>query len=222
MTQQDRPVLNESAARGLDSITRLVLSAGFGAVKLTYESESWRALGFGSFDEWVMDQPKYQLTRAERKGVVADLREVGMTQRQIAATVGVDHRTIGRDLGANAPEPEPAPDQDDADLGANAPEPVVPDGTEPEPDRDQDEPDLVPDGTEPDQPTLDDIYEATASPEAKAEKDIVRFLADLDDAAATLLLVESSLAGARRDKALDLIERMRARLVKNKRLEVVE
>jgi len=196
VTQQDRPVLNESAARGLDSITRLVLSAGFGAVKLTYESESWRALGFGSFDEWVMDQPKYQLTRAERKGVVADLREVGMTQRQIAATVGVSHTQVGRDLGTNVPEPEPDRAQGEPDLGTNVPEP--------------------------DQPTLDDIYEATASPEAKAEKDIVRFLADLDDAAATLLLVESSLAGARRDKALDLIERMRARLVKNKRLEVVE
>ena len=137
------PELNEAAARGLDTITRAALTAGYEAVKLTYQSESWRQLGFGSFDEWVTSMPRYQLERAERKALVAEYREVGMTQRQIAAAVGVSHQTVGRDLGPDGPAEESDRAREEAPSG--------PDGPEPGPDRVQE---AIPDDANASEPTL--------------------------------------------------------------------
>lgn len=93
-----RPHLNEPAARSLDAIARAVLAATWETYALTYASESWRHLGFKTFEEWAQSFPKYQLPPDERRPVVTELAGLGMTQRQIAAVVGVDPATVNRDL----------------------------------------------------------------------------------------------------------------------------
>ena len=125
------PRLNAAAAKSLDTITRAVVSAGFEAVKLTYLSRSWKDLGYASFEAWAAGMPKYQLTRDERKALVTELDGLGMTQRQIASTVGAGKSQVNRDLVPNGPEPDPDRAQDDA--------PLVPNGTTEEPDHAQSE-----------------------------------------------------------------------------------
>lgn len=123
MSEAPRPALNEAAARGLDRLTRAVTAATFEAVRLTFESESWRHLGFGSFEAWMADQPRFQLTRDERRAIAAEYREIGMTQRQIAAAVGVHESTISRDVSeplADASQPEPIAASSAAKPLANA------------------------------------------------------------------------------------------------------
>ena len=59
-------------------------------------------IGRGLVDK---EQLRVTLAPAARKAKVAELHEQGLSQRQIAAVVGVDHATISRDLaGASAPE----------------------------------------------------------------------------------------------------------------------
>ena len=69
-----------------------------------------RTLGFASFEAWAKSIPKYQLSRDERRLRVIELDGIGMTQREIGATVGVDHTTVSDDLasvGGKPPTPEP-------------------------------------------------------------------------------------------------------------------
>lgn len=113
------PVLNAAAARGLDAITRATLLAGFEALKLTYLSRSWQHLGFGTFEEWAAAMPKYQLSRDERRAVVLELDGIGMTQRQIAAAVGMGETTVRRDLAPNGGSDQPAPTQTAPGLAPN-------------------------------------------------------------------------------------------------------
>lgn len=122
------PKLNEAAARGLDTITRAVLTAGFEAVKLTYQSESWRELGFASFEAWAGSMPKYQLPRDERRQMVTELDGLGMTQRQIAAAVGVGAATVNRDLHVSdeTPEPDDRVRTKGDDVRNETPAPVAP------------------------------------------------------------------------------------------------
>lgn len=134
----EAPRLNPAAARGLDAITRAVVSAGFEAIKLTFLSRSWKELGYASFEAWAAGMPKYQLSRDERKALVTELNGIGMTQRQIAATVGVHHATVAADLsGGNPPAEKAEPEQNEApvaEIRQPEPEPTKPHVvTEPEP-----------------------------------------------------------------------------------------
>jgi len=116
------PRLNAAAAKSLDTITRAVVSAGFEAVKLTYLSRSWKDLGYASFEAWAAGMPKYQLTRDERKALVTELDGLGMTQRQIAATVGAGQKTVSRDLApVESSDSTPKSDraQDEAPVESN-------------------------------------------------------------------------------------------------------
>jgi len=59
-------------------------------------------IGGGLVDK---EQLRVILAPAARKAKVAELHEQGLSQRQIAAVVGVDHATVSRDLsGAGTPE----------------------------------------------------------------------------------------------------------------------
>jgi Helix-turn-helix domain len=61
-----------------------------------------------------------------RKAKVQQLHDAGMSQRQIAAEIGVDHRTVGRDLGASAPSRVEPTHEYESDLGhLPQPEPEV-------------------------------------------------------------------------------------------------
>jgi hypothetical protein len=136
VSADEAPRLNAAAARGLDAITRAVVSAGFEAIKLTFLSRSWKELGYASFEAWAAGMPKYQLSRDERKALVTELDGLGMTQRQIAATVGTGVATVNRDLDVpdgTAEEPTDAPARLMPVPDGTAQEEAPPAGQEPSP-----------------------------------------------------------------------------------------
>jgi hypothetical protein len=115
------PRLNEPAARGLDEITRSALATAYAAVGLTYQSESWKLLGFSTFEDWAAEQPKFRMTRAERQAKALEFTaSLGMTQREAAAALGVGNGTIARDVAPSGAQPTPPFDED--------PSPVAPSG----------------------------------------------------------------------------------------------
>ena len=124
LPRDDLPRLNDVAARDLDAIVRSVRFTAFQTVKLTFLSESWKQLGFASFEDWARSLPRHELPRDERKLVVIELDGLGMTQRQIAAAVGAGKSTVNRDLVPNGTERAPAT--------ARATVEAVPSGTETE------------------------------------------------------------------------------------------
>lgn len=68
------------------------------------ENQTWAVLGYADWDE--MRDTEYGdigvvVPRADRPEIVSRLRRTGMTQQDIAETVGVDPATVSRDL-ANA------------------------------------------------------------------------------------------------------------------------
>lgn len=84
------------------------------------------ALGYSSWADYMtVELPMFpKMISSDRGEAARQLSNAGMSQREIGATLGVDHRTVGRDLsGANAPErsttpevvPEPVPDPWTAD-----------------------------------------------------------------------------------------------------------
>jgi N6-adenosine-specific RNA methylase IME4 len=73
---------------------------------------------------------KFRQIAEQRKRVAARIKQLQPTvsNRQIARTLGVEHRTIDRDLGANAPRPSDSTSKNnagDATSGANAPPPEL-------------------------------------------------------------------------------------------------
>jgi len=134
--------IDPETARRVNAVTLDVMSAFRNTVELYYATpELVTTAGFTSFADWARGQPRPQLDREERKQLAITYTEdLGMTQREAAAALGVDHRTVGRDVGANAP-PQP---EDERDVGANAPpQPEVEPG-----DPDTDTVDMTPDPTD--------------------------------------------------------------------------
>lgn len=85
------------------------------------EGRAWEALGFRSWTEYVSqvfsDTPLMRLTRDERRELVAELSEAGMSTRAIAPVIGADQKTVVNDRraiqGEEISSPEPAPVVDD-------------------------------------------------------------------------------------------------------------
>lgn len=65
-----------------------------------YAQRDWVALGYGSWGAYVDAEFGAQrgLPRDERREAVAELRQIGMSQRAIASTLGVDQKTVSNDL----------------------------------------------------------------------------------------------------------------------------
>jgi len=81
------------------------------------------ALGM-SRQDWALRYHGYlRMQVEERREAVAELTEEGYSQREIADTLGVDDRTVGRDLTAAnaAPEDEAQPQPDEATAANAAP-----------------------------------------------------------------------------------------------------
>lgn len=64
------------------------------------ESQAWNVLGYSSWDE--MREAEYKgaaviVPRADRPELASRLRSTGLSQQQVADTLGVDRRTVARD-----------------------------------------------------------------------------------------------------------------------------
>jgi transcriptional regulator with XRE-family HTH domain len=108
------PVLSEAEARTLTDRIRQRLGDLREDVAAAYHGRAHEALGYPDWQTYVVTEfPMLpRLGQIERGEWMQELRKAGMTQREIGATVGIDHRTVGRSLGANAPGVRPS-DVDD-------------------------------------------------------------------------------------------------------------
>lgn len=83
-------------------------------IREAQEGRAHEALGFASWTAYVAavcsDTPLMRLSRDERRVIVADLAEQGMSTRAIAPVVGVSQRTVNRDMRTSAPESFDSPD----------------------------------------------------------------------------------------------------------------
>ena len=109
-----------------DKLARLIREA--------QEGEAHKALGIASWTEYVSqvfsDTPLMRLSRVERKELVSELADEGMSTRAIAPIVGVHHDTVATDLRAvGNPTPAAGPRQitgrDGKTYTRPAPEPVT-------------------------------------------------------------------------------------------------
>jgi len=87
-----------------------------------------QALGLTT-EEWVRSRlgGYVRLSPPERREAVAELTAEGLSQRQVAQVLGVDHRTVGRTLGADAPPGDKFEVVAAATSGADAPPDCAPD-----------------------------------------------------------------------------------------------
>lgn len=67
-----------------------------------------RVLGYPSWSDYLHGEFDMlpRLSKPQRDAAMTLLAEAGMPQRQIGATTGVDHATVSRAIGANAPTTE--------------------------------------------------------------------------------------------------------------------
>ena len=110
-----------------DKLARLIREA--------QEGEAHKALGIASWTEYVSqvfsDTPLMRLSRVERKELVSELADEGMSTRAIAPIVGASHMSVARDLGSPVTtvtpdaEPRQITGRDGKTYTRPAPEPVT-------------------------------------------------------------------------------------------------
>ena len=109
-----------------DKLARLIREA--------QEGEAHKALGIASWTEYVSqvfsDTPLMRLSRVERKELVSELADEGMSTRAIAPIVGASNYTVSKDLqGVRDLAPDAGPRQitgrDGKTYTRPAPEPVT-------------------------------------------------------------------------------------------------
>ena len=94
--------MKREAAEALDSGVRSIVAGVWDLMRASYVEKSWQPLGYASFEDYARSLPKPQLAIEERRLLAVEYtsEDLGMTQREAAAALGVDHRTVARDVGA--------------------------------------------------------------------------------------------------------------------------
>lgn len=107
LTCEQARVLTDTINATLGSLWRQLVKA--------WEGRAWVALGYASWDAYCaaeLDTDHFKLPRAERREVVASMREAGMSTRAIAAATGVDPKTVRNDSGGDFSPPAPVVGRD--------------------------------------------------------------------------------------------------------------
>lgn len=99
----DLTVLNiEDAKQRLDRVKSGVERIWDDLVAL-YQGRAWIALGYQSWDalcDAELDGARIALPRQQRREVVADMRQAGMSTRAIASAIGVSRDSVHKDLAS--------------------------------------------------------------------------------------------------------------------------
>jgi len=99
------PVISRAeATTRLDRVRKHVTQAWDDLVAL-YNGRAWVTLGYHSWDDLCdeeLDGARIALPVTDRREVVGNLREQGLSTRAIASAVGVDDKTVRNDLAATA------------------------------------------------------------------------------------------------------------------------
>jgi hypothetical protein len=110
--------LTEVEAREITNDIRRTTGVLWSQVAKAYQGRAWAALGYDSWDAYCdteFDGARLKLPREERTMVVASLADAGMSNKAIAAAVGVTAMTVGRDMAGVT---NVTPDDDDEIVDA--------------------------------------------------------------------------------------------------------
>jgi transposase len=102
----------KEAARELTVRIRHNLENVWALVVQAWETEAWRHMGYGSWDDYVAGEfgtGRWRIPRSERGPVVEMLRGAGMSVRAIAAATGESKSTVARAVASPVPDGTPAP-----------------------------------------------------------------------------------------------------------------
>lgn len=105
---------NDEAAAITGRIRAWVNACPIEDIKAAFFGRVWLAMGYESWSEWCdCELDGFKLPAVERREIVAELAESGMSNRSIADVIGVDKNTVRSDLarGENSP-PEQITGQD--------------------------------------------------------------------------------------------------------------
>jgi hypothetical protein len=105
-------LLTAAEARALTDQIKVAVEGTWQLVQRAYVSRAWEALGYPSWDDYCTREfgtSRLRLPREERPEVVSSLREIGMSQRAIAAATGLSKGTVQNELKAGAQNRAPAP-----------------------------------------------------------------------------------------------------------------
>ena len=101
------------------------------ALQEAWDQEDWRVLGYGSWQAYCdaeLAVGRLKLTRDERQWMVAELRQSDMSERAIAAVLGVSQMTVHRDATSAEPKDSPVKGVDGKTYPARKPKVIKPDG----------------------------------------------------------------------------------------------
>ena len=94
-------VLDAHAARVLTDHIRGLLTTAYGGLIAAYHGRAWTALGYETWDAYCKaefkDAGMVRLDPNQRREVIAEMREAGMSTRAIASGLGVSQSTVARD-----------------------------------------------------------------------------------------------------------------------------
>lgn len=119
-------------ARELTDRIKVAVDGTWELIKQAYLMRAWDALGYTSWDDYCTREfgtSRLRLPREERQEVVISMREIGMSQRAIAAATGNSTRTVNSDLRQVSQSTTPEPHG----LSAGTHERQVLQSTTPEP-----------------------------------------------------------------------------------------
>lgn len=102
--------LDADQARALTDQLKIAVSDTWDLVEQAFKGRAWVALDYGSWDEYCNEEfphARLRLPAEDRREVVASMRDAGMSTRATAAALGINDRTVRRDLEAGAANAAP-------------------------------------------------------------------------------------------------------------------
>lgn len=97
--------MSPSAARDLTERIRTTIDRTWDLIAKAYTDRAWAVLGYPTWDvycEREFGSTWFKLPRETRGEVVQSLRDLGLSTRAIGSAIGVDDRTVRRDLSGAA------------------------------------------------------------------------------------------------------------------------
>lgn len=94
--------LTAEQARALTDRIRQTLTVSHDLITAAYKGRAWVALGYETWDGYCQGEfseaRMIRLDREQRREIVAEMRQAGMTNRAIGSAIGISDRQVGTDV----------------------------------------------------------------------------------------------------------------------------